>query len=456
MRLTSGVHTVWVRAQTGSSAWGPYALHQGAGRQRRSRGHQPRPVELARERHPRSTTRTSTSRRRSTSAPRAAATSARLLASGSAPPRTPTPTRPASRRSSPCGRSAPTGRVSSRPVRPRSPGQHIASPHQGHLHPLGAGSGRAGHVGQGGGHPARRRPRRSGHHDGPARPDDHQRSGRAARPSRRSVIVTATVADSAAGPTSDITSVEGYVGAVGPGLGRGEQPLLLADRWRQVERRTAAGLARRHGRTAPCTVFVVGTDAAGNRSDGTGTDESKTITLDQAGPPDRQPRTGDRCVPGSPATAARSTSRRRSRDATSGIAFAEYFVGADPGQGTGHGLAEPDAALRGYGERLGDDDPVRAVDVTFTSSLGDGADHGPLPRRGRELVAEDGAPGDQRIPACSLTGSTHRYASGRRPAKPWNTVPVGAARIADRGSHRRPAQPVGGHRSRRLLHGEPA
>lgn len=151
------------------------------------------------------------------------------------------------------------------------------------------------------------------------------------------VTITATVADAA----SAVTGVEGFLDSVGPAgsanglyfspLGGGKWQTDMPLAW--LAGKKADGLV---------SLYVVGTDAAGNRSDGTGATESTTINLDRTKPTVSL----DSLVQGTGYLANRTltvgfTAADNATATGSGIVYAEWFVGADPGQGRATALAVP-------------------------------------------------------------------------------------------------------------------
>ncbi len=145
------------------------------------------------------------------------------------------------------------------------------------------------------------------------------------------ITVTATVADPVSGGVSSaVTTVEGYVTSVKDtgtanslyfsplGGGRWAADMPLA--WVAAVRKT----------DGPIPIVVVGTDAAGNRSDGSLASETNQLLLDRVKP-----------VVVS-ASASQGTTYPSNRfvtvdvsltDDASGISYAEFFTGADPGLG---------------------------------------------------------------------------------------------------------------------------
>jgi len=149
------------------------------------------------------------------------------------------------------------------------------------------------------------------------------------------VTITATVSDTANG--SRVTTVEGYVGTVkdsGSADSLYFSP-LGGDVW-QADMPLAWLASYTSDQDIP--IIVVGTDAAGNRSKGLEASATAKIRID---------RTPPTVVLNRFATRPRPTTVLRIRGAvtdvaapsgvaTSGIAFAEWFIGADPGLGKGH------------------------------------------------------------------------------------------------------------------------
>jgi len=157
-----------------------------------------------------------------------------------------------------------------------------------------------------------------------------------------SVRITATVDDStfAGVPASEVTVVEGYVGTdAAPGVApTGSANSLYfspigGGQW--VADLPLAWLANQ--KDGAVRITVVGMDAAGNRGDGSGATEHQTVTLDRVGP---TVAFAAAPVPGQTAPGAFQVAfTATATDAApgTGIVYAEYFTGADPGQGLGTG-----------------------------------------------------------------------------------------------------------------------
>jgi hypothetical protein len=147
------------------------------------------------------------------------------------------------------------------------------------------------------------------------------------------VIITATITDPiTGGVASSVTGVEGYLDSVRPAgdanglyfspIGGGQWTTDMPLAW----------LASKKS-DGPVTIYVVGTDAAGNRSIGAGATESTSLNLDRT-----KPVVGLSLAQGTGYLANRTlTGTVTANDTTaaggSGIVYAEYFVGADPGPG---------------------------------------------------------------------------------------------------------------------------
>jgi hypothetical protein len=154
------------------------------------------------------------------------------------------------------------------------------------------------------------------------------------------VRITATVGDA----LSTVTAVDGYLDSVKPAgnanglyFSHGSGTTWTADM-------PLSWLAGKKT-DGPVTVYVVGTDAAGNRSTGAGATERKTILLDRTKP----------AVSMTSLSTVNGTRVLRFAGSfgevvpvpaapTSGIAFAEWFIGTDPGLGKGTRIVGPYAA----------------------------------------------------------------------------------------------------------------
>jgi FtsP/CotA-like multicopper oxidase with cupredoxin domain len=156
------------------------------------------------------------------------------------------------------------------------------------------------------------------------------------------VTITATVVDKPDGTSnSPVTTVEGYVGTVK--ASNSADSLYFSpiggDVW-QADM-PLAWLAS-HKSDGDITIVVVGTDSAGNRSTGSGPSERTTILMDRTKP--------------TATISALTTTNGESvlhidgafaeviptpTAPTSGIAFAEWFIGADPGLGQATRIAGP-------------------------------------------------------------------------------------------------------------------